>query len=224
MNGAQDMGGQMGFGPVAPEENEPVFHADWERRVLAVTLAMGATGQWNIDASRHARESIPPADYLSRSYYEIWLAGLERLMAERGLVSADEIEAGHALHPARPLARVLKAKDVAATLARGGPANRPAATKAAFAVGERVRTKVMHPEGHTRLPRYARGAPGVIERVHGTHVFPDKNAHGLGEDPQWLYSIAFRGTDIWGADSDPALTLRIDLWEPYLEHLPHEHL
>ncbi|AXS41895.1 nitrile hydratase subunit beta [Breoghania sp. L-A4] len=217
MNGAQDMGGQMGFGPVAPEADEPLFHAAWERRVLALTLAMGATGQWNIDASRHARESIPPADYLSKSYYEIWLAGMEKLLAERDLVSPEELDAGKALTPPRELSRILKAEDVAATLAKGGPADRPVDREALFGPGDAVRTRIMHPVGHTRLPRYARGAPGVIERVHGAHVFPDTNAHGLGENPQWLYSVAFKGTDIWGPDSDPGLSLRLDLWEPYLE-------
>lgn len=219
MNGAQDMGGQMGFGPVVHEENEPLFHGDWEARVLAMTLATGAMGQWNIDASRHARESIPPADYLTKSYYEIWLAGLEKLLAERDLVTTDEMTAGKMLIPAKPVARTLKAEDVANTLARGGPASRPETRSAEFMVGDAIRTKVMHPESHTRLPRYARGTKGVIERVHGCHVFPDSNAAGDGEDPQWLYSVAFKGTDIWGADSDPALTLRIDLWEPYLERL-----
>ncbi len=57
MNGGQDLGGRHGFGPVNPEQNEPMFHAEWERRVFACTLAMGATGEWNIDASRPAREN-----------------------------------------------------------------------------------------------------------------------------------------------------------------------
>lgn len=221
MNGAQDMGGQMGFGPVVPEADEPYFHGAWEARVLALTLAMGATGQWNIDASRHARESIPPADYLTKSYYEIWLAGMEKLLAARGLVSPSEMAEGRAIGEPKPLPRILEAANVAATLRRGGPADREASAPARFAVGDRVRTRIMHPVGHTRLPRYARGAPGVIERIHGVHVFPDSNAHGLGEDPQWLYSVAFRGADIWGPESDPTVTLRIDLWEPYL--LPAAH-
>ncbi len=217
MNGAQDMGGQMGFGPVVPEANEPVFHAAWEGRVLAMSLALGVSGQWTIDASRHARESIPPVDYLSKSYYEIWLAGMETLLAERDLVSPAEIEAGAALTPARPLQRVLKGEEVAPMLASGGPSDRPVESEPLFAPGDAIRTRIMHPLGHTRLPRYARGAPGIIERVHGAHVFPDSNAHGLGENPQWLYSVAFKGTDIWGPDSDPGLSLRLDLWEPYLD-------
>ncbi|TIM18145.1 MAG: nitrile hydratase subunit beta, partial [Mesorhizobium sp.] len=80
MNGPQDLGGQMGFGPVAPEKDEPYFHADWERRALGVTLCAGAMGAWNIDESRHARESLHPADYYASSYYEIWIKALETLL------------------------------------------------------------------------------------------------------------------------------------------------
>jgi len=217
MNGAQDLGGQMGFGPIELEENEPNFHAKWEERAFALTLAMGATGSWSIDTSRFARESLPPADYLSSSYYEIWTKGLEKLLLAKNLVSEDELKAGRALVLAQPVARVLRADQVAATLAKGGPADRPEKQPARFRVGDRVRTKRMHPEHHTRLPRYARDAVGTIETIHGVHVFPDANAHGKGEQPTWLYCVAFKGTDLWGAESDPKLSLRIDLWEPYLD-------
>ena len=70
---------------------------------------------------------------------------------------------------------------------------------------------------HTRLPGYARGKLGRIERVHGAHVFADANARGLGEQPQWLYSVAFDGTELWGAGAAPGLVVAIDAWEPYLE-------
>jgi nitrile hydratase len=218
MNGAQDLGGMMGFGPVVPEANEPVFHAEWERRALAVTLAMGATGEWSLDASRFARESLPPVDYLSFSYYEIWLAGLEKLLAERDLVRRDEIDAGRSLHASRPTQRVLAAEAVAAALAKGGPSEREPQAPACFAVGDRVRARNMHPQGHTRIPRYLRGHVGVIEAVHGAHVFPDSNAAGTGENPTWLYGVAFDGPEIWGEDTDPSLSVRADLWEAYLVH------
>jgi nitrile hydratase len=217
MNGAQDMGGQMGFGPVAPEPNEPVFHAEWEKRALAVTLAMGAAGGWNIDMSRHARETLHPADYLARSYYDIWLAGLEKLMAERDLVSAVELAEGRSAGRRVEPKKILSAAEVPATLARGGPTAREASAPARFGIGDRVRTKVMHPTGHTRLPRYARGKLGVIELVHGAHVFPDTNAHGLGEQPAWLYTVRFNGRELWGEGGDPALEVCIDAFEPYLE-------
>jgi len=217
MNGAQDLGGQMGFGPIELEDNEPNFHAKWEERAFAMTLAMGATGSWTLDASRFARESLPPADYLSSSYYEIWTKGLERLLVTHGLVTAEELKQGKELVEPKPVKRVLKADDVAATLARGAAVDRPEEQPARFRAGDRVRTKRMHPETHTRLPRYVRDVEGVIETVHGVHVFPDSNAHGKGEQPTWLYGVAFKGTDIWGPDSDPKLSLRIDLWEPYLD-------
>ncbi|MEM8700355.1 MAG: nitrile hydratase subunit beta [Pseudomonadota bacterium] len=217
MNGAQDLGGQMGFGPLELEDNEPNFHAKWEERAFALTLAMGATGTWNIDSSRFARESLPPPVYLTSSYYKIWALGLEKLLIDNGLVSPEEIDAGKPLGPSQPLNRVLKVESVAATLQKGGPADRPETQPARFNPGDRVRTRRMNPEHHTRLPRYARDAVGTVETVHGVHVFPDTNARGLGEQPTWLYGIVFRGTDIWGPDSDPNLTLRLDLWEPYLD-------
>jgi nitrile hydratase len=220
MNGAQDLGGMMGFGPIAPEMDEPLFHAAWEKRALAVTLAMGATATWTIDTSRHARESLPPAEYLSASYYEIWTKGVERLVVAHGLATRDEIAAGRMMAPPAPVKRVLKAADVPAVLARGGPCDRPATAPARFQVGDRVRTKVMHPTTHTRLPRYCRGATGTIIHVHGTHVFPDTNAHGRGENPAWLYGVAFDGRDLWGPDSDPTVKVHVDLFEPYLDAAP----
>jgi nitrile hydratase len=217
MNGAQDLGGMMGFGPVEPEANEPLFHAPWERRVLGYTVALGAAGKWNIDMSRHARESLPPAEYLAASYYEIWTKGVERLVVKTGLVSEEELRLGKALNPPAPIKRVLTRDDVPAVLARGGPTEREATGPARFAVGDRVRTRNMHPKGHTRLPRYARDREGVIERVHGAHVFPDTNAHGAGENPQWLYTVRFSGRELWGEEADPNLVVSIDAWESYLE-------
>lgn len=218
MNGAQDLGGMHGFGPIAPEAGEPLFHAPWERRAFGLTLAMGATGSWTLDESRHARESLPPAEYLASTYYEIWTKGLERLLLANGLVDADEIAEGRALAPPARLSRVLTAEAVPAALARGAPTERAAPAPPGFAVGDRVRTKVMSPAGHTRLPRYARGKVGEIALHHGAHVFPDTHAHRRGEAPQHLYTVRFSGTELWGADADPTLTVSIDAWESYLDH------
>jgi nitrile hydratase len=217
MNGAQDLGGQMGFGPIELEENEPNFHAQWEERAFAMTLAMGATGSWTLDASRFARESLPPVTYLSSSYYEIWTRGLEKLLLSNGLVTEEELKEGRKLEEPKSVKRVLSADDVAGTLSKGAPVERDVHQPARFQVGDKVHTRRMNPEHHTRLPRYARDAIGTIEVIHGVHVFPDTNAHGEGEQPAWLYGVLFKGTDIWGRDSDPKLTLRIDLWEPYLD-------
>lgn len=217
MNGAQDLGGQMGFGAIAPEADEPLFHADWEKRAMGVTIACGAFGAWTLDESRHARESLPPAAYYNSSYYEVWARALTDLLLRHGFVTEAELEAGHEMVPGATPKAVLKAIDVPAMLARGGPVERTPDREPSFAVGDTVRTAVIHPRGHTRLPRYARGKTGRIEAVRGFHVFPDTNADGRGEHPQWLYTIAFKGSELWGREGDPGLVVSIDAWESYLE-------
>jgi nitrile hydratase len=216
VNGAHDMGGNQGFGPIEREADEPAFHAEWERRAFALTLAMGATGQWNLDQSRFAREDREPADYLSRTYYEIWEAGLVRLLEERGLLSEEEIQAGHAIDTAREVRR-LAAEDVEPLLTRGGGVEREPAGEPRFAVGDRVRARNTHPLTHTRLPRYVRGHVGTIERVHGAHVYPDVHAVTGEEDPQWLYTVRFTARELWGSEENASIT--VDAWEPYLERL-----
>lgn len=217
MNTVHDLGGMQNFGPVQTEADEPVFHDAWERRVFALTLAMSAPGGWNIDMSRHARESLPPARYLSSSYYEIWLAGLERLMLERGLVTAAEIDTGRSTAPPLPGRRVLEAAAVAGVLAKGGPVDRPPAAPSRFAAGDPVRARNLNPIGHTRLPRYVRGRTGTVVAAHGCHVFPDANAHGQGEQPAWLYGVRFTARELWGPDAAAGDHVHVDLWEPYLE-------
>jgi nitrile hydratase beta subunit len=221
VNGAHDMGGAHGFGPVCAEPDEPVFHSDWESRVLAMTLAMGATGEWNLDSSRYARENRPAADYLVKTYYEIWLAGLEALLMERGLVTPDELAAGRSLTPnPTSVERTLAADDVVPALRKGTPTNREPSRPALFAPGVRVRARNIHPHTHTRLPRYVRGHVGTVQMVHGCHVYPDAHAHGLGEDPQWLYTVSFDARELWGAGGDPTSTVSVDAFEPYLEPAP----
>ena len=210
-----DVGGQPGHGAVVPEPEGELFHADWEPRALALTLAAGATGAWNIDMSRAARESLP--DYAALSYYEIWIHALQRLLAERGMVGPDEVDAARMLHAPVPVRRVLHADAVGAALAAGSPTARAASSAARFAVDERVRTRrepVMH---HTRLPGYARGKLGVVERLHGAHVFADAHAQGAGEQPQWLYTVVFDARELWGADAADGLKVSVDAWDAYLE-------
>ena len=219
MNGPHDLGGQMGFGPVAPEPDEPYFHAGWEKRALGVVLSCGAFGAWTLDESRHARENIPPPAYLAASYYEIWIRALETLLDRHGFVSPEEIAAGRKLKdPATPK-RVLKAEMVPAVLAKGGPCDRPVERPPRFSAGDRVRTRNFNPVTHSRLPRYAKGRTGMIETVQGSFVFPDTNAHGGGENPEWVYTVVFDGAEIWGQDAAPGLTVSIDAWESYLERV-----
>ncbi len=217
MNGPHDLGGQMGFGAIAPEIDEPLFHAQWEKRALGLTLAAGNMGHWNIDESRHARESLRPADYYSSSYYEIWIKALEVLLERHGFVSCDEFTAGRALVSGATPKRVLSAENVASVLAKGGPCDRSIAAKPHFKVGDRIKTCNFHPETHTRLPRYARGKIGIVEAVRDGFVFPDTNAHGKGENPQYVYTVVFQATEIWGNTADAQLTISIDAWESYLE-------
>jgi nitrile hydratase len=216
VNGAHDLGGMMGFGPINPEADEPVFHAGWEGRVLAMEIAIRPNAAWSLDAIRHTRESIPPPRYLSMSYYEIWLAAQEALLVRHGLIGPEELAGGRSTRPG-DAQHVLKPAEVSAVVTRRGSYERAAAMPALFAVGDTVKTRNINPTGHTRLPRYARGRIGTIERVHGAHVFPDANAHGRGEDPRWCYSVRIDGPELWGAGTDPKLSVCLDLWEPYLE-------
>jgi nitrile hydratase beta subunit len=218
MNGAHDMGGMQGFGPVVAESDEPVFHAEWERRIFALTLASGAMRQWNIDASRYARESQPPAQYLNNSYYQTWLVGLEKLLVENGIVSAEELRTGKAAGPlpADLAERVLKPERVSEALSRGDKFTVDADVPAKFTAGQRVRVRNMHPAGHTRAPRYVRGHVGIVDRDHGVFVFADANAAGnrIGEH---CYSVRFEARELWGSEAPAHDVVHVDLWDDHLE-------
>ena len=216
MNGVHDMGGMQDMGPIQYEKNEPVFHQRWEGRVFALTRAMRAWNKWNIDASRYSIELIPPADYLRVSYYEKWLAGLVRLLVKTGMVTATEIESGQ---PASGVAKAVPAltPDKVPMINRGEHAKRNLAVAPRFQVGQRVRARNMNPLGHTRLPRYARGKQGTVDRDHGVYVFPDTNAEFLGEKPQHVYSVRFTARELWGDAASPRDAVYLDMWDDYLE-------
>ena len=217
MNGVHDMGGMHGMGPIAPEADEPVFHEPWEARVFALNRAAAALGKWNIDAGRHARERIAPADYLRMSYYEKWLAGLIMVLEESGLVTHSEVENGKAAPGTSKATPPLRAEQVASLVAERGCFERPVNAPPRFAVGQAVRAKKINPAGHTLLPRYARGNVGVVDRIHGAHVLPDSNAHFRGESPQHLYSVRFSARELWGEAASARDAVYIDLWDDYLE-------
>jgi nitrile hydratase beta subunit len=220
MNGAHDLGGMHGFGPInpEPEAQEPVFHAAWEKRLFGLALAAGALGKWNIDMSRYARERQHPVDYLQHTYYENWLAGLEKLLVEHGLVTAEELATGKAagLADDETRKRVLTAANVLPALARGTPVTMTVATAPRFKPGDSVRAINRHPTGHTREPRYVRGRVGVIHEHYGAHVFPDRHALGRREG-QHLYSVRFAATELWGESAAGRSAVYVDLWEEYLE-------
>lgn len=218
MNGVHDMGGMHGLGPIEPERNEPVFHARWEARTLGLVRAMDGWRKWNIDASRHSRELIPGPEYLRMTYYEKWVAGLIALMIQTGLVTRAEVESGRpAPGTAKAVPPLTAAQVPDLLLGRGRPYTRDVPAAPRFAAGDRVRTRNIHPTGHTRLPRYARGRIGVIQRSHGAHVFPDTNAHFRGEQPQHLYSVRFEGRELWGETASARDAVYLNLWESYLE-------
>lgn len=213
-----DLGGLSGYGPVTPEPEGEIFHAAWESRAFALTLAMGASGAWNLDMTRSARETLP--NYSQLSYYQIWLHGLERQLLAHEFIRPQELAAARSLQATRAPPRQLRAAEVSAVLAHGAPTVRAATAAARFAPGDQVRTRHGEVPHHTRLPRYARGKVGRIDRVLGAHVFADRNAHGQGEQPQWLYTVVFPGRELWGAEAAAGHSVSIDAWEPYLERCP----
>lgn len=223
MDGVHDLGGMHGFGPVEREENEPAFHEAWEAAVYAIMRASLGTGQYNLDEFRHGVERMDPAHYLRSGYYEHWLDGIARVLIEKGVVSGNELAARTTFFAERPDApasaavRAMPATPAPRIKWMAPDSERPVTKPPRFAVGETVVTRNIHPGGHTRLPRYARGKHGVIHRQHGTHVFPDSNAHGGGEQPQALYSVRFDARELWGPAAEPNQHVYIDLWEPYLE-------
>lgn len=217
MNGVHDMGGMHGLGPIAPEPGEPVFHAAWEARAMALTIAAAATGKWNLDASRHARERIPAAEYLRSTYYEKWIIGLTDLLLQAGLVTPEELATGRAAPGAPKATPQLTAERVPAMLADGAPSTRDVPVAARYRSGDAVRARNINPAGHTRLPRYARGRQGVVLAGRGVHVFPDTNAHFLGENPQHLYTVRFTARELWGPGAAARDHVHVDLWEDHLE-------
>lgn len=224
MNGLHDMGGQQGYGPVLIEAREPLFHSAWERRALGLTVAMGASGLWNIDLARSARESLPPTDYANGPYYAIWLKALQKLLIERGLISAQELAQGQPLGPSVGGVRVLKGHEVDAALAQGSRADRPSTQAPRFVLGQRVRALNMHPQGHTRLPRYVRGHVGTVVLHHGSHVLPDRHVQKMlppfDGAAEHLYTVVFEGTALWGAQAEAGLQVSVDAWESYLSAEP----
>jgi nitrile hydratase beta subunit len=217
MNSVHDMGGMQGMGPVEYEKHEPVFHARWEALAFALNMATRAARKWNIDAGRHEIELIPAADYLRMSYYEKWVARLEKLLVKSGMVTQAEIASGKPAPGSSKATPAVTAAQVPAMLRTGALASRDVRIQQRFQIGQRVRARNINPTGHTRLPRYARGKVGAIHRQHGVYVFPDTNAHFLGERPQHVYSVRFDARELWGHQASPRDSVYIDMWDDYLE-------
>jgi nitrile hydratase subunit beta len=217
MNGVHDMGGMHGFGPIVREVNEPIFHADWEAHVRAMMTEVRSRGYFNIDASRHGIERMEPAHYLRASYYERWLATIELNLMEGGFIASEELDARTELLREGSEATLPRSAAIASVPEPPHESPDSPLPVSHFAVGDAVVTRNIHPPGHTRLPRYARGKQGVIQRLHGAQIFPDSNAHGLGEDPQPLYAVRFDARELWGEAAESCQTVSLDLWESYLD-------
>jgi nitrile hydratase len=215
-----DMGGVSGFGPInaESEHKEPLFHAPWESRVLAITVATGMLGRWTLDRSRHARERQPREQYLANSYYENWIAGLETLLVESGLLTPQELKSGKA-QGKTPLA--INKDHALKILQTGGPTLMDEPLMPTFHIGQKVRVKDEQFPGHTRVPAYAQGCVGVVEAYRGVHVFADANAPGPEQGGERrgepLYTVCFQASELWGAEANKKDTVCIDLWQPYLK-------
>jgi nitrile hydratase len=220
MNGVHDMGGMHGMGPIVLEKDEPVFHSEWEGRVYALTRAVRAgAGRWNIDAGRYEIERLPPAEYLRMSYYERWAARLPIQIVKMGLATQAEIETGTPAAGSTKATPQLTAARVPVIVATRISAKRDVHVNATFKRGQRVRARNIHPTGHTRLPRYARGKLGTIVEDRGVFVFPDTNAEFLGEKPQHLYSVRFTARELWGDRASRRDSIYLDMWDDYLERV-----
>ena len=221
MNGAHDLGGKHGFGAIDQSQTENFAH-QWEETVFGLTLTCGMLGQWNLDQSRFARESTDPAHYLSSTYYEHWLHGLELLLLENGLVTAQELQSGKSGSASKfPAATPDKVQKI---LASGAPTLLPEKTSNKFALEQSVVVRNDHPKWHTRAPTYIKGIAGKVVKLHSAHIYADEHARSGQKTPEHLYSVRFEGADIWGQDAEPNSCVYIDLFEPYLLSLEEHQL
>jgi nitrile hydratase subunit beta len=220
MDGAHDMGGMHGFGAVARPGSELPYHGRWEPRVFALHLVTGFEGLGAGPGGRQTREEMDPASYLAASYFQRWTWSAEQRLLRKGTIKAGEVEAmmdrlasGEA---AAEHTDPAMAERIIDRLQRRAPMDPPPAD-ARFAPGDRVRVSRMRPPGHTRCPRYVRGAAGTIERVRGADRLPDLTTYGHPAEPEPVYAVRFASGDVWGPGEEPPFTVLLDLWDSYLE-------
>jgi nitrile hydratase len=215
MNGIHDLGGMHGLGPIEVEKDEPVFHAPWEGRVLGLFLVLGPWGRSRWRNFRYELERLPAADYLRTPYYERRFMLIVNRLLRSDLVTPAELESGTA-DPSRPRPMLPPAP---ARGRRAGAARVDVRVPPRFRIGQSVRSRNRHPEGHTRQPRYTRGKRGTIVRDNG--VFPlqdtDVNGEPVNARPQHVYTVRFRARELWGDEASPRDGVYVDLWEDYLE-------
>ncbi|MFB6193761.1 MAG: nitrile hydratase subunit beta, partial [Halobaculum sp.] len=223
MDGIHDVGGMDGFDDLPADEPDDAspFHADWEALVEVFFLTGIGQDAFSLDRFRYELETQDPDYYLSTPYYERWLTALESLFAAAGHVSREALrERAQAFAAGEASVPTLEDPAIHEAIEEGvaaGYGTERDPQEPAFVVGDRVRVRKRHPTGHTRCPRYVRGAVGEIAAHRGTHVYPDANAHG--EDrAEPLYNVRFTAADLWGPEECEAAadSVRIELWEPYL--------
>jgi nitrile hydratase subunit beta len=217
VNGIHDLGGLHGFGAIAAERDEPPFHEMREGGAAAMVDIMTVPPGFTVDRFRYLRETLRPDLYLTQSYYEQWLYMAEQAMLEAGMISAGGLARGKAKVGSGGRNDAVRADVVWNFLHDRGNSSRALSGAPRFAIGQRVRARNVQPEGHTRLPRYARGRLGLVTHHHDGHVFPDASAHGKGDAPKHLYTVAFTARELWGAAANTRDTVNLDLWESYLE-------
>ena len=176
----------------------------------------------NVDRFRFLIESMPPQDYLGSSYYERWLAYILATSQEQGFLDSDQLQAINAgqvpaTEPADAEAAPPEIVSMLIDVCSDGV--RDYSGRGRFAEGDRVRAVSRHIPGHTRLPRYVRGHPGVFVKDNGSHLFPDTHARTGEVEMQRLYTVTFKATDLWGGDANPHDSVSLDLWETYLDEV-----
>jgi nitrile hydratase len=225
MNGPHDLGGRQGHGPIVMDGDAPLFGERWEGRMFGIAYCILTSGCHPIDATRHAMERMPHAEYLASSYYEHWLYAYEHTMDERGLCTTAELErrvaeqaATPAVEPARPDEPTPLARRVLQVLRDGRPKHVPATAAPRFAPGQRVRALNRNSPRHLRLPTYAKGRVGVVEAYYGHLDHPEKRAAGEPDTGAHAYRVAFAASELWGPDAERADdVVTVDLIEDYLE-------
>lgn len=224
MDAIHDLGGKQGFGRVEREEHAEVFAQRWEAAVFTMNRAARSCGaRQNTDQFRHAVERIDPIAYLTHGYYGRWLGAIENLLVESNVVTTAELNRRVAERGGDPDYRIAARPDmslgpIAPPAAEG--ARRPSQQPPRFSAGQWVRTAVHTTSRHTRLPAYARNRCGQVVAQHDTWVYPDSNAHGLGEQPSHLYTVEFSGRELWGDEAEAGIVICLDLFEPYLSAAP----
>ncbi|ENH6339659.1 nitrile hydratase subunit beta [Burkholderia vietnamiensis] len=224
MNGIHDMGGLHGFGKVEVESDEPVFHSRWESRIFCMTQILDTTGIWNLDEHRHEIEKMTTISYLQDGYYGRWLFAMEQLLVRKGILYPDDVE--------RRIEDCLSGSNNNRVIDRNrvnwpipdhkkirwGAWRKEIEVTPIFVVGQIVRVKNNHPEGHTRITSYTRGKCGVVNKINAqAWVFPDTRAHHQGEKLQPVYNIRFSARELWGEQAETDVFTHVDLSQDYLE-------